>query len=929
MTGKQTPPRKATRPLSRPSRHLNAHTRIPRPPADADRAAVDETRRSGRANKGQHTKHPDLLDEPLVPKTKAQAKAEKKGSSKAKSDTPRAQSAQSEEQENEEDDAIIRCVCGDQRDIRGRQMICCDMCEAWQHNKCLGLPEGDYWEDKTYYCERCKPEDHTELLAAMARGEKPWARKKGSKPKARPSDVNVKADDKPSTPQASASVPPSPAPAQSVKASTPTSTPAPAAASSPAPAPAPPAVLTEEASNGHEDSKVASPFPPLHAPTQLTPPQPIKSQPQSPLGEKRRHEAPTEKANASKKRRKSSQHQEKTTPQASTPGDIDSLPQTQKPFAEKLRDVLAPLIKTASDARGYRIPDGETGKSLGSKLALQVSLAAVAHYGEPVAGDSPFSARLRAIMFNVKKNAILVDRLLSGSLKPQELVAMPTEEMASEDKQKEFAAMREAAEKQMILTEEAGPRLRKTHKGEEVVGEDDFDSHEFKQPTLRDRESVPEDAPLQSPVGHRPPESPADATHPQSMETATTPTDHVRRPSANFDINSVFDKVRSPQHDQQTFMIRRQSSMQTQERPQIPVDDADVDRLLKDEDNDVEMSGYSSDPTVCWQGSINMQSMQPFDTVARFVAGGDFGQVVPWNKLLSNVLSVQGRIESSKGDDYIRGIGHSETYDVAVLALSPVTTDGRGTFDHFFTYFQSRGRWGVVPVENTGAGIMRDLYIIPIEAGGSNLPPFIDMLEYCTIETPRKEHMVLLALVAKLPEVKPELPPTEHFERFPAQEIGTAQMAQPAPPAPPMSGPSSGPSPSPVQNPHGPQYSPMGQSFPQPQYGQPYPQHNGPPHPMPGASIPPHHQVPKALEIFGPYIDAPVIVHILVENLSKNLPVSELQMINLRHIVEENPDARTNIVVLTEHMRKKAEANANANGQHQQGQNQGQGMATA
>jgi hypothetical protein len=48
-------------------------------------------------------------------------------------------------------------------------------------------------------------------------------------------------------------------------------------------------------------------------------------------------------------------------------------------------------------------------------------------------------------------------------------------------------------------------------------------------------------------------------------------------------------------------------------------------------------------------------------------------------------------------------------------------------------------------------------------------------------------------------------------------------------------------------------------------------------------------------------------------------------MINLRHIVEENPDARTNIVVLTEHMRKKAEANAN--GQHQQ--NHGQNMATA
>ncbi|OAK96838.1 hypothetical protein IQ06DRAFT_380394 [Phaeosphaeriaceae sp. SRC1lsM3a] len=838
----------------------------------------DETRRSGRANKGQHTKNHDLLEEPPAPKPKTQPKAEKKGTAKTKADTPRAQSAQSEEQDDEEDNAIIRCVCGDQRDIRGRQMICCDSCEAWQHNKCLSLPEGDYWEDKTYYCEQCRPQDHTELLAAMARGEKPWARKKGSKPKPRPSDVKL--EDKPTTPQQS-SVPPSPAATQPAKAPTPTP-------------PAP--VQTENTSNGHEDVKAS------------------QSQPQSPVGEKRRHEVPAEKANASKKRRKSSQHHEKAAPQHAAPvAGLDGLPATQKPFAEKLRDVLAPLIKTASDARGFRIPDGETAKSLAERLSLQVSLAAVGHYGEPSGGDSPFSARLRAIMFNVKKNAILVDRILSDSLNPQELVTMPTEEMASEDKQKEFAAMREAAEKQMILTEEAGPRLRKTHKGEEIVGEDNFD-HDFKQPAQR--ESIPDEAPMQSPVTQRPPESPAGATHPPPIDTSGTPTDSTRRPSANFDITSVFDKVRSPQHDQQTFMLRRQSSMQTQDRSQLPVDDADVDRLLKDEDNDVEMSGYSSDPTVCWQGSINMQSLQPFDAVARFVAGGDFGQVVPWNRLLANVLSVQGRIESSRGDEYIRGIGHSETYDVAVLALSPVNTEGRGVMDHFYTYFQSRGRWGVVPVENSGNDIMRDLYIIPIEAGGSNLPPFIDMLEYCTIETPRKEHMILLALVAKLPEVKPELPATTHFERYPAQEIASSQVAAPAPS---MIATQAGPSPSPVPNPHAPSYSPMAPSFPQHPYAHAYPPaaaNNAPP-PLPNAATPPHHQIPRAKEIMGPYIDEPVIMAILVDNLSKHQNVSELQMINLRHIVEENPEARTDFNVLTEHLRKKAEAAAQ---QQQQGQ---------
>ena len=117
--------------------------------------------------------------------------------------------------------------------------------------------------------------------------------------------------------------------------------------------------------------------------------------------------------------------------------------------------------------------------------------------------------------------------------------------MASEDKQREYAAMREAAEKQMILTEETGPRLRKTHKGEELVGEDTFenDHDDFKQPSLRERESITEDTAMQSPIGTRPPESPAGAR--PSTGNDASQAEHARRASANFDINSVFDKVRT------------------------------------------------------------------------------------------------------------------------------------------------------------------------------------------------------------------------------------------------------------------------------------------------------------------------------------------------------------------------------------------------
>ena len=566
---------------------------------------------------------------------------------------------------------------------------------------------------------------------------------------------------------------------------------------------------------------------------------------------------------------------------------------------------MAPLITEASDHRGFRIPDGQTAKSLATRFVLQICHAAVEHHGEPSGPNSPFAERLRTIMFNVKKNAFLIDRLLSGSLKADELSTMATEEMASEDKQREYAAMREAAEKQLILTEETAPRMRKTHKGDEIVDDENTnDNTEFRPPQLRERETEDEEHGVRpnSPGRDRPSQTPVDAAHPLSVNT-----DSARRPSTNFDINSVFEKVRSPQNTQQAFIPRRQSSIQ--EKPQQSVDDADVDRLLKEEDNDVEMSGYTSDPTVCWQGSITMQSMEPFDAVARYVAGGDFGQVVPWEKLLTKQVSIQGRIENAKGDDYIRGIARSESHEVAILAISPVTSEGRAVFDHLYEYFHSRQRWGVVPIDSSNE-ILRDLYLIPVEAGGSNLPPFIDMLEHCTVETPRKEHMLLLTLIAKLPEVKPQFPPTEHFERYPAQELA-GQIAQPAPPmVAPQNGLPHGPSPSPVTtNPHAPQYSPMAGNFPPAPYGNPYaapPMTTAQPPPQPTVNAPAHHRIPKALEILGPYIDSPVVIQML-NSFSQNEAVAQKQMSSLRDIFDQVPEARENIQVLTQHLAQKSE----------------------
>lgn len=883
MAGKQHPAARDSTPRrSRVPPTVSTRTAALAPGAEANVLLIDETRRSGRANKGHHRSRD--LDEPATAqKPKGKAAKGKKAATPVETPT---QSVEPEDGEDEEDEeTIYRCVCGVQREIGGRDMICCDSCDAWQHNVCLGLPSSADWGDKSYYCEQCKPEDHKELLAAMARGEKPWARKKGSKNKPRASDVKAESQ----TPQ------PSSAPKQADSK--------PSVEATPTPAPA-----AKESPNGAATKVRDSPVPlrgRAHAKSQQVEETP-KSQPQSPVGEKRRHESIAEKETKdtkNKKRRKSSQPQEKATTKTT---DVASLPEKQRAIAEKLQELMAPLISEASDARGYRIPDGQTAKSLATRFVLEICHAAVEHHGEPSGPTSPFAERLRTIMFNVKKNTFLIDRLLSGSLKADELTTMAPEEMASEDKQREYAKMREAAEKQLILTEETVPRMRKTHKGDELVDDENAgDTTEFRAPQLRERETEDEEQGVRphSPGRDRPSQTPVDSAPPLSVDT-----DSARRPSTNFDINSVFDKVRSPQNNQHAFIPRRQSSIN--EKPQQSVDDADVDRLLKDEDNDVEMSNYSSDPTVCWQGAITMQGTEPFDAVARFVAGGDFGQVVPWERLLTRQVSIQGRIENAKGDEYIRGIARSESHEVAVLAINPVTSEGRAVFDHLYEYFHSRGRWGVVPID-ASSEIMRDLYLVPLEAGGSNLSPFMDMLEHCTIETPRKENMLLLTLIAKLPEVKPQVPSAGQFEPYPAPDITPGQMAQPAPP---MVAPQNGPSPSPVHNPHGPQYSPMAGGFPPAPYGNPFaapPMTAAPPPPQPAANAPAHHRIPKALEILGPYIDSPVVSQML-NSFSQNEEVAQKQMSSLRVIFDQVPEARDNMQVLTQHLQQKSEQPPNA-----------------
>jgi hypothetical protein len=66
-------------------------------------------------------------------------------------------------QQGEQQD-FIRCICGVQHDD-GRNMICCETCEVWQHSACVvpALPEGKL-EALRWECTVCDPWGNREVL---------------------------------------------------------------------------------------------------------------------------------------------------------------------------------------------------------------------------------------------------------------------------------------------------------------------------------------------------------------------------------------------------------------------------------------------------------------------------------------------------------------------------------------------------------------------------------------------------------------------------------------------------------------------------------------------------------------------------------------------------------------------------------------------
>lgn len=571
---------------------------------------------------------------------------------------------------------------------------------------------------------------------------------------------------------------------------------------------------------------------------------------------------------------------------------VDKISDLQSDDRKKVATALVKMFvdqtKQAEKQGAFSLPQGQKADAFGLRLGLAVEYAVYLNFwGQSGKPSEQYSDKFRAILHNVKANSELRDRLLSGSLSPNDFSKMSRDDMASKELQEKKAEMMKEAEKQHTLIQEDGPRMRRTHKGEELIEDEshmaDVADSAFSAPVIRKRASQIDTSVKQGSPEAPTPQSPAAVEVPESIGAGSPVVDQPLKidtsappqpPAApdrkssnnNFNIQDVWSGVKGPDPDaQRSRQVSRPSESAVtpvQQTPGAGVQaDAEIDQLLKDEEPDDEEpyspADYTAEPgSAIWHGTMAMAGIASFNGSAKYVAGADLSGHLPWNTLIPSSLTIEGRIDIDRASEYLCGLRWSNTTDVVVVAVTPAeVAENIGQFNKLFHYFTERKRYGVIGKSTVST--VKDTYVVPLESGVSKKPDFVELLEHCTIEDPTPERMLLLTFVVKGSNSPTTAQTPRHLD---ASSIASPIAANHGPhPLGLQPGFQNSPTPAMPFPPPDAQHLPPYTNSPTQHQSQYPPQQ---PHfPNPGAT-----GMDAARQVLGEDVEAPVIAELLAEN---------------------------------------------------------------
>lgn len=194
--------------------------------------------------------------------------------------------------------------------------------------------------------------------------------------------------------------------------------------------------------------------------------------------------------------------------------------------------------------------------------------------------------------------------------------------------------------------------------------------------------------------------------------------------------------------------------------------------MISESPADGETAQFLAKQDTVWKGFLNML------TVAKFVTKGYLvsGSAENLKADLPDTIQIGGRIMPETVWDYVAKLKTSVTKELCVIRFHPATEEEEVAYVSLFSYFSSRGRFGVVA--NNSRSI-KDVYLVPLSATES-IPFILQPLEGPGLEKNRPNLLLGLAIIQKVK--RPGSFPQEIEEKRPNVHMSKDPMWIPKPP---------------------------------------------------------------------------------------------------------------------------------------------------
>ncbi|XP_076083410.1 uncharacterized protein LOC143054323 isoform X4 [Mytilus galloprovincialis] len=447
-----------------------------------------------------------------------------------------------------------------------------------------------------------------------------------------------------------------------------------------------------------------------------------------------------------------------------------------------------------------------------------------------------YKNKYRSLIFNIKdiKNKGLFRKILNGELKPNKLIRMTPDELASRElaKWREFETKHELdmiVQQEEELLKEGEHFVKKTHKGEieiDVVNatEDEdltvLEDHGIKKMEQKKVEKTKADTQAMDFVGgligdttpqHKnhlfdlnckictgkeaPPRAVKDTTpkkvrvarkvkieEPSSSDKKVkikTEEEQKKEEDVVKEVLKAIQKAKKEQMEEEAKRAKEQKPTKPEEpeqnMPESPVADSTV--IVRSPDSALQSgleqkSDFTPKGPQVWKGFVSMQDVSKFVTTAYRISG-------PCDKLnIPDTVHVCGRISPEQVYDYLSKMRKVGTKDIIVLRFIPGPNEEKTSYINLYSYLNSRSRCGVV---GSVSKYIKDFYILPL-ASHSKIPSVIKPFVEGGLELNRP-HMLLAVIVRQ--KLKPHGAEPDPKQKHRQGQVGKVRQQEKRPYTPP------------------------------------------------------------------------------------------------------------------------------------------------